>query len=149
MKKITLIFVFFFVVSINPIFSQGFTPDFATTTPEYKIKEFEILIPENQIKNSLYDSIDFNDARTDQKNLGFVQLGAFNRQAEVIPKFPFASQLKKILQAFTDSSAKSGALLFQLRQFKFAEVTGPMSETGYWNFKAQRNIKFQWSLLIT
>jgi hypothetical protein len=24
-----------------------------------------------------------------------------------------------------------------MRQFKFAEVTGPMSETGYWNFKAE------------
>jgi hypothetical protein len=69
--------------------------------------------------------------------MGIVQLGAFNNKAKVISKVPLSVQLKNVMQSLTDSTAKNGELLLQLRQFTFAEITSAMSEKGYCYLRAE------------
>lgn len=101
-----------------------------------RTEDFEIGSPELKISNSLYTAIQYVDSRYDTSSMGIVQLGAFNRKARVVPKIPFSTQLTNTLHALTDSSAKEGKLLFQFRQFNFAEITGAVSEKGYCYIRA-------------
>src|SRR4030095_15995724 len=94
-------------------------------------EDFNITLPEQKVSNSLYKTISFLDSRTDTTNMGAVQLGAFNRQARVVPKVHISNQLVNVLNALNDSTAKDGELLFQLRQLSFAEITGALNEKGY------------------
>lgn len=100
-------------------------------------QEFELSPPEVKVKNSLYNSIKLLDCRSDTTNIGFVQTGLFNRKATVVAKKPLAQQFSILLNSLTDSTAKHGELLLQLRQLGFAEVTGSVSEKGYCYFNAQ------------
>lgn len=118
MREFILIPVFLLVSSLD-LFAQNRTED------------FEITLPEQKIGNSLYNMIAFIDSRYDTTFMGIVQLGAFNKKAKVVPETPFSTQLKNVLNSLTDATSKDGELLFQLRQFNFAEVTGAMSEKGY------------------
>ncbi len=110
-------------ISVNS-FSQGQTQD------------FKIAMPEQKVENSLYNKISYLDSRYDITNMGIIQLGAFNRKVKVVPEVAFEEQLYHILKALTDEKAKEGELLFQLRQFNFAEITGAMSEKGYCYLRA-------------
>jgi len=101
------------------------------TFGQNRTEDFKITLPEQKIPGSLYKNISYLDSRYDKTNMGIVQLGAFNKKAKVVPKIPFADQLTNVLNALTDSSAKEGELLFQLKQLSFAEITGAMSEKGY------------------
>jgi hypothetical protein len=101
-----------------------------------RTEDFEITLPEKKVENSLYKTIQFIDSRYDTAHMGIVQLGAFNKKAKVVPKIPFAIQLAGVMNALTDATAKDGELLFQLRQFNFAELTGAMSEKGYCYLRA-------------
>lgn len=92
---------------------------------------FEINLPEKKVPGSLYNSIRLLDAREDTTQMGIVQKGAFNAKAKVIAARPLASQFTDIMNVLIDSSAKTGELLFQLRQLSFAEITGAMGEKGY------------------
>jgi hypothetical protein len=98
-------------------------------------REFEISLPETTT-GSLYNKISFLDSREDSSQMGVIQTGAFNRKAAVIAKTPLSVQLNKLMTALVDSTAKEGELLFQLRQLSFAEVTGAVSEKGYFFFRA-------------
>ena len=115
-KNLLLIFLVVYGVSVS---AQNRTED------------FEITLPEQWISNSQYSSIAFIDTRYDTTHMGIVQLGAFNKKAKVYPKVPMATQLTNVVNALADSSANNGELLFQLRQFSFAEITGATSEKGY------------------
>lgn len=126
MNKLTLGVLFLLGFCNLSVYSQDIT----------ETKDFELIVPASHIQNSLYHSIDFIDARSDKTNLGLVQLGAFNHQAQVVPQSPFPGQLQKVMLAVTDSTAKNGALLFHLRQLKFAEATAMTSEKGYCYLKA-------------
>ena len=99
-------------------------------------REFEISLPETKATGSLYNKISFLDSREDSSQMGILQTGAFNRKAAVVTKTPLPVQLNKLMSALVDSTAKDGELLFQLRQLSFAEVTGAMSEKGYFFFRA-------------
>jgi tetratricopeptide (TPR) repeat protein len=123
MKKIPLL-LGSILLTLPNLFSQNKTEDFVITLPEQKIP------------NSLYKTISFIDSRYDTTNMGIVQLGVFNRKARVVPKTHFSEQLKNVLNALTDSTSKDGELLFQLRQFNFAEITGSLSEKGYCYLRA-------------
>lgn len=101
-----------------------------------RTEDFEITLPEQKIPNSHYRSIAFIDSRYDTSHMGIVQLGAFNKKAKVNPKVPLSNQLTNVLNALVDSSAMEGELLFQLRQFSFAEITGATSERGYCYMRA-------------
>ena len=136
MNQQRLLLIILLGLSIQPVFSQPITNYSETAQPVWKTREFEILLPEYQVPNSLYSTIDFADARDDKTNLGYVQVGAFNQSAEVIPQSPFPLQLQKVMQAVTDQLAKDGKLLLQLRQLKFAEVTSAMGEKGYCYLRA-------------
>ena len=84
----------------------------------------------------MYNTIQYLDSRQDTTNMGIVQLGVFNNKARVVPRIPFSRQLTILLNALTDSTAQNGRLLLQLKQLNFAEVTGSMSEKGYFYFRA-------------
>jgi hypothetical protein len=123
MKKIILLSPVCLLLSIT-LFSQKKTQDFELSTPEQKIG------------NSLYQQIECLDSRPDTTNLGIVQLGLMNTKARVVPKTPFPVQLTRLMNSLTDSTAKNGRLLLQLKHFSFAEVTGAVSEKGYFYFRA-------------
>ena len=123
MKKIVLLPITF-VASACMLFAQNRTSD------------LEISLPEQKIANSNYKSISFIDTRFDTSHFGIVQLGAFNSKARVKPKIPIGVQLTNVLNALVDTTAKDGELLFQLRQFSYAEITGATSEKGYCYIRA-------------
>jgi hypothetical protein len=112
---------------------------FASTAlhAQKQIKEFAFTLPEATITNSLYNSIELMDSRHDTSNFGIVQLGAFNRKVQVVAATPLAAQLQQVMTGLIDSTAKNGSLLLQLRQFSFAEITGAMSEKGYFYLRAE------------
>src|ERR1700761_6767636 len=126
--------VIIFLYSTNNLIAQDLT------------KEFELTQPESITQNSLYNSIELIDSRTDT-SFGFVQLGAFNRKAILITNAPIEEQIQKILAAATDASAKNGKLLFQLRRFSFRELTNATNERGYCYLRAilyqEKDSKFQ------
>lgn len=99
-------------------------------------EEYEIVIPNYKIPNSLYHSIRFVDSRIDTSNIGIVQVGLMNNKAKVFFKTPFVYQLQNVLNNLTDSTAKSGELLFQLRQFSLSEITGAFNEKGFCTLRA-------------
>lgn len=99
-------------------------------------RDFAIILAEQRISNSLYNRIILVDGRFDTSHMGIVQLGAFNARAKVIPEVPFPVQLQNVLDALVDSSAGNGGLLLHLHQLSFAEVTGAVSERGYYYFSA-------------
>jgi hypothetical protein len=104
-------------------------------------REFEISLPETKISGSFYNKIIFLDVRTDTTQMGIVQTGALNRKANVVAKMPLALQLNELMHALVDSTAKDGELFFQLRQLSFAEITGAVSEKGYFYFRAKLYVK--------
>jgi len=99
-------------------------------------EDFELIIPTQKVQHSLYNKIVFLDSRYDTTFSGIIQLGAFNKKARVIIKNHLSYQLTNVMDAFIDNTAKEGELLFQLRQFSFAEITGAMSEKGYFYLRA-------------
>ncbi|MEP6585017.1 MAG: hypothetical protein ABJA90_12160 [Ginsengibacter sp.] len=107
-----------------------------TSYSQNRTEDFEIALPEQKVQNSLYNKISFLDSRDDTTYMGIVQLGAFNKKAKVISKIPLEAQLRKVMSSLTDSTGKNGELLFQLRQFNFAEITGAVNEKGYCYLKA-------------
>ncbi len=126
MKTIALIVLALLGINISSAYSESTV-------------EFEISIPRKIQKtpSSLYNSIELLDSRIDTTNLGVVQEGMFNSNAKVVAKTPLANQLKNIMPALIDQSAKNGELLFQLRQCILAEITTATNETGYCFFKAE------------
>jgi hypothetical protein len=103
MKQI-IAFVFFLLLFSANLFSQN------------KTEDFEIKLPLQKVKNSLYKTIEFIDLRYDTTFMGIVQCGAFDRKAKVIPEMPMATQIKNVLEYLTDSSTQTDGLIFQLRQ---------------------------------
>ncbi len=123
MKKQFVISCFALLTSLN-IFAQNTN------------NVFEIALPEVKIKNSLYHTLNVLDSRLDTTHFGIVQLGAFNRKTEVKISTPIEAQLQKAFHHQLDSAAQNGKLLFQIRQFYFAEITSAFSEKGYCYLKA-------------
>ena len=104
-------------------------------------RKFEIGLPETKISGSYYNRIIFLDSRKDTTQIGIVQTGAFNRKANVIAKTPLALQFNALMNALIDSTAKEGELVLQLRQLSFAEITGAVSEKGYFHFRTNLYVK--------
>lgn len=123
MKKQFILSCFALLTSLN-IFAQNTN------------NVFEIALPEVKIKNSLYNALNVLDSRQDTTHFGIVQLGAFNRKTEVKISAPIESQLQKAFNHQLDGNAQNGKLLFQIRQFYFAEITSAFSEKGYCYLKA-------------
>lgn len=86
-------------------------------------------------KQSLYNSFKLLDSRADT-SLGFVQTGAFNRKANIVIKQSLDAELSTVFNSLIADDAAKGKLALQIRQLNFAEVTGSLSETGYFAFQA-------------
>ena len=109
---------------------------YAASFAQDRTEDFSITLPEQKVSNSLYNKISYIDSRSDTSSLGLVQLGAFNKLASVVPKVHFSQQMVNVLQSLTDSTAKNGELLFQVRQLSFAELPQKFNEKGYFYLKA-------------
>jgi hypothetical protein len=123
MRKLILLCIFT-LVSFAHLFSQRLT------------ENFEITLPGEKVEHSLYRTIECIDSRYDTTFMGIIQLGAFNKKAKVIPEIPFSTQLQNVLNSLAGKDSKDGKLLFHLRQFNFAELTGTTSEKGYCYLRA-------------
>jgi len=112
MKTLILLQVFIFAL-IDIAFSQK------------HIEDFEIRIPEQKLPNCLYKTIKFIDSREDTSNLGIVleDHGFSDSRTPVIAKTPLSLQLTNFLNFLTDSTAKNGELLFQIRKFNFVQTS--------------------------
>jgi hypothetical protein len=100
------------------------------------VENFAFKLPDYKVKNSLYNSLIFIDARVDTMNLGAIQTGAFNRFAPIVPKYPLHIQFANIFNGLIDVSAKQAGLIFQLRRLRFTELTNGANEWGYFSFRA-------------
>ncbi len=109
---------------------------FSVLKAQKAIEDFNITFPSKPAASSLYKTIKLVDVRYDQGNMGIVQLGAFNKKARVVPQTPFDVQLSNLFNYLNDNKATSGETVMLLRQLSFAEVTGAMSERGYFHFRA-------------
>ncbi len=123
MRKVIL-FILSIIIGNGNIYSQNNTSDFLLITPKLKIQ------------HSLYSSIRFIDSRIDTLTMGNVEKGMFNKRADIIPTKSFQSQFQVILDSITDSTAKNGELLFQLRFLNFSQVTSITTKKGYCYIRA-------------
>jgi hypothetical protein len=74
-----------------------------------------------KVPNSLYNRIEFLDAREDTSLIGTIGVGLLKRDARLKMRMPFQPQLQNLVDSLTDGSAAHGELLFQLRNFFFIE----------------------------
>jgi len=89
------------------------------------VHPFELSWPVYQVKNSLYDRIEFIDSRAYTQSIGVIQAGLNPGEHELIVfKAPIEAQLTGLLKVLTDATAKDGVLVFQLRRFRFLESSG-------------------------
>ena len=99
------------------------------------IEKFSFAFPQKKLP-SLYNNIHVLDSRSDTLNMGFIKKSIINIPSIVVPQQPLHVQFKNILASLIDSTAKSRQLFIQLRRLAFAEVTGSLSEKGYFFFQA-------------
>jgi hypothetical protein len=98
-------------------------------------EKFSLVLPQRKAP-SFYNNINVLDSRSDTLNMGFIRKSIINIPSIVVPQQPLHVQFKNIVSALIDSTAKPRQLLIQLRQLAFAEVTGSLSEKGYFFFQA-------------
>ena len=113
--------------------------------------EFEIVMPDVKVTNSLYNTIRFIDSRDDPDYFGTLLLHERHgflistqsnlRQGDMYPsvvivKVPLAVQFESLMRSLVDGNANNATLYFQLREFAFAETTAFAGNKGYFYFKA-------------
>jgi hypothetical protein len=87
--------------------------------------------------NSFYNKISLVDLRIDTLSMGFIQTGAFNKRNIIVPKTPMWRQVDFNLASQIDGSAGTNELVLQLRELNFSEVTGAVSESGFFKMRAK------------
>lgn len=128
MKKRLLLSLLIFTPLLN-IFGQNLTEEFKLDMPEAKVK-------------SVYSKITVVDARKDTTNIGIIQKGAFNRKAFLKASIPLKNQIQEVFKnMITTDSMSTNELVFNLRDYKFAEVTQAFKETGYCYLRADLFVK--------
>ncbi|WP_437917945.1 hypothetical protein [Sphingobacterium sp. LRF_L2] len=116
------------VVLLSLCLSYGFS--------QKKTRIYKLNPPSESISISLFDKLILLDRRDFKGNLGIVQLGAFNSRAQVVAEPSLDIQLQEQLTKAISGEKKEGTLLLRLDKFCLAEVTGAMSEFGYFDFTA-------------
>ena len=113
-----------------------------TITAQVKrVEDFNIILPEYKMESN-YRQLQFIETRNDTVNYGIVQKGAFNKRAAVLPTIPFEKQFQNVFSVLkSKENVATDTLLIQLRDLKFAEVTGAFSETGYFFLRANAYAK--------
>lgn len=128
MKKSILLLLLIFTPLLN-VFSQNLTEDFKLDMPESKVK-------------SVYSKLTVIDARTDTTNIGIIQKGAFNRKAFLKASVPLKNQIQEVFKnMITTDSLSTNELVFNLRDYRFAELTQAFKETGYCYLRADLFVK--------
>ncbi|GAB4093788.1 hypothetical protein GCM10028786_27150 [Flaviaesturariibacter terrae] len=95
-----------------------------------------------------YGRLRLLDSRPDTSGFGRVQLGAFNKIAQVQAQPALAVQLQSVVDSLGGAGA-AGSLLFQLRDLRFAELTGGgFTEEGWCvlraNLYAETGGRYAW-----
>lgn len=98
---------------------------------------FNIAVPTVKVHNSNHNQFIFLDSRPDLTAMGMVQTGMLNQSSRVITDIPLEEQIRNVFKGLTDASAKTGTLLFQLRQLSFAEEDLTFKEMGYFRLRAK------------
>lgn len=101
-----------------------------------RTREFRLKDPDKQVSTSLYSRIVLLDKRDIQDNLGIVQVGALNSRARVVAAPALEQQLQQQLDVAVSGDKQGGELLIRLDKFCVAELTGAVSEHGYFDFTA-------------
>ncbi|MBE8713100.1 hypothetical protein [Sphingobacterium hungaricum] len=118
------------VVLVLPVFFSLFAQ------AQEKSVDYNLLSPEGKISNSLYNELRVYDSRERKSDLGIVQKGMFNAKRLVVPLTPITKQIETLFGNAIDSTAQDGKLILQLIKFDLAEVTGSLSEKGYFDIRA-------------
>jgi hypothetical protein len=96
-----------------------------SASAQSEVRSFEFVPSERKVPHSLYDKITFLDTRKDTSSIGLIYVGLLkNIDARLVLKTPVQPQLVRLVDSLTDSTAKDGELLFQLRRFRFNEIIG-------------------------
>jgi len=77
------------------------------------------------------------DSRADKKNLGVVQVGAYNKKFPVLNDAPLDSIMQKLIGSKIQDELTGKSILLNIRLFNFAETTKSMKEYGYVRFRAE------------
>lgn len=101
-----------------------------------KSVDYALIPPQGKISNSLYHKLSVYDSRERKSDLGIVQKGMFNAKRLVVPHTPISKQIETLFSDAIDSTAQDGQLILQLIKFDLAEVTGSVSEKGYFDIRA-------------
>lgn len=108
-----------------------------------RVRDFSLIPPTVTLQTSLYHHIDVIDSREFKGNLGVIQVGALNAKAQVIPEIPLEKQLQQQLGLLAPGSTGDGTLVLLIKKFAVAELTGMMSESGFFDFRAELFVKDQ------
>ena len=101
--------------------------------PEY----FQIEPGGVQIQRSVFSDVEVIDTRFDTIYMGFVQKGAFNRKAPVKLSQSMEAELSGVAsKLIAGSDRENGTVLINIRNYFLSELTGAVSESGTFIFKA-------------
>ncbi len=121
-------FIRLVVVCFLFLFSDGFSQD--------AVKDFNIPLLKPGGSERIYKKSEFIDSRKEPWDMGFVQVGAFNKKAIIITIIPLEKQIEGIAAALIDSTLPAGlTFVIQFRKLSFAEITS-RNEFGYFAFRA-------------
>lgn len=102
-----------------------------------RTESYDITIPDTVISGSLYSTLRLIDIRRDTLSTGIIQKGAFNKRVKIVAETPLRTQFSELMRYVTGNSfLRDRELLLVLREFNFAEVTGALSEKGYFQLRA-------------
>ena len=124
MKKLIITFIFLFIIFHN-LFAQRLKRELILTRPD------------TIIHNSLYRKVTCIDSRADKSNYGIVQVGLGNRKARVVASKELPDQIWSLINKVTDTTAKDGEMLLNIRYYSVAEETGLLTEHGYCMLRAE------------
>lgn len=100
--------------------------------------EYIHIAPANfKISQSVFSEVEVADTRFDTVYMGFVQKGAFNRKAPIKLTQSMSDEVKEsALKLVANASKGDETILINIRNYFLSELTGAMSESGTFIFKA-------------
>lgn len=102
-----------------------------------QVKTFDEMVGYKYLPEVDSGKIRVVDSRADKKNLGVVQVGAYNKKFPVLNDAPLDSIMQKLIGSKIQDELTGKSILLNIRLFNFAETTKSMKEYGYVRFRAE------------
>lgn len=102
-----------------------------------QVKTFDEMVGYKNLPEVDSGKIRVVDSRADKKNLGVVQVGAYNKKFPVLNDAPLDSIMQKLIGSKIQDELTGRSILLNIRLFNFAETTKSMKEYGYVRFRAE------------